>query len=174
MDDAGVAVAAFGGAQNDIEFLFLDRRGQQFCRRQRVGTGHRVVENMHRRRHAHRQRVADADGYIAGAHGHQYDLAAMFLDQTQPFFHRARRHRIELVGHALAHHAFVVGVELDDDRARGNDFTADDDVQCFALPWKNSPVTNTTKAPLGQGASGRETDLLRLNFADQPLRRATA
>ena len=118
MDDAGVAVAAFGGAQNDIEVLFLDRRGQQLCRRQRVGTGHGVVENMHRRSHPHRQSVANSDGRVARPHGDQRHRTAMLFRETQTFLHGARRHRIELMRYALAHHALAVSVELDDDRRR--------------------------------------------------------
>ena len=70
-DDAGITVAAFRRADHQIELLFLDGRGQQFGGGQGVRSGHGVIENMHRRSRAHRQRVADADGHVADPHGDQ-------------------------------------------------------------------------------------------------------
>src|SRR6185503_10467990 len=122
----------------------LDRTGQEFCRAERVGTGHGVVQNMHCRSRAHRQSVTNADGDVADAHRHKRHCAAVLLGQTQPLFHGAGRSGIKFVRHTLAHHAFGVRVDFDGDGAGGNYFTANDNVQCFALPW-NSDLTVADK-----------------------------
>src|SRR5919106_2673940 len=86
---------------------------------------------------SHGQRVANPDRGIADTHGNQGHRASMLFRQAQPFFHRAGRGRVQLMGHSFAHHALGIGIDLDSDGGGGYDFTADDYIHGSMLPNKN-------------------------------------
>jgi hypothetical protein len=56
------------------------------------------------------------------------------------------------MGDALAHQPLGVVIDLDGDRAGGDDLSAYDNVQCPVLPYLNLLVIDKTKAPFGSGA----------------------
>jgi hypothetical protein len=58
----------------------------------------------------------------------------MFFGESQSFLNGARGSGIELMGNAFAHHALGRWIDFDSNGTGGNDFTADNDVQCFLLP----------------------------------------